>query len=76
MVATLEPSKDAPAAPPSKSETAKSYYLENSQNVQYYGSLYLGSGKEKHDFIFDTGSPWLWVATTGCIVGNQNRCHN
>ena len=56
--------------------TAKSYYMENSSNIQYYGSLYLGSEKEKHEFIFDTGSPWLWVASTGCIVANQNRCHD
>lgn len=40
--------------------------LGNYKNTQYYGTLYLGSEQEPHEFIFDTGSPWLWAATTDC----------
>lgn len=40
--------------------------LENSQDVQYYGILYLGSDKQKLTFIFDTGSEWLWAPTDAC----------
>lgn len=40
--------------------------LKNYSNNQYVGSLYLGSNLEPRDFIFDTGSPWLWVAVKGC----------
>lgn len=40
--------------------------MGNYKNSQYYGTLYVGSEKAPHEFIFDTGSPWLWVATTDC----------
>ena len=45
--------------------------LENYLNSQYYGTLYLGSEQEPFEFIFDTGSPWLWTATHECGDG----CH-
>ena len=48
-----------------------SYEMTNVSNAQYYGSLYLGSSSVKKNFIFDTGSPWLWVATTEC----KANCH-
>ena len=40
--------------------------LNNYLDYQYYGSLYAGSNFQEFEYIFDTGSPWLWVATTGC----------
>ena len=46
--------------------------MTNYGNNQYFGSLYLGSSRVKHDFIFDTGSPWFWVATEECA---NNGCH-
>ena len=47
------------------------YEIANHNNVQYHGTLYLGSNHEPHEFIFDTGSPWLWTASTAC----RNQCH-
>ena len=34
----------------------------------------MGSEREAHNFIFDTGSPWLWIATTEC-GGQTSNCH-
>jgi hypothetical protein len=45
--------------------------LENYFNTQYYGSMYLGSESEEIEFIFDTGTPYLWVATEKC----RKKCH-
>ena len=44
--------------------------MGNLANLQYYGELLIGSQHERHSFIFDTGSPWLWIANERC----QN-CH-
>lgn len=34
--------------------------LTNFKELQYYGPLYLGSQREKLNFVYDTGSSWLW----------------
>ena len=40
--------------------------MGNLANLQYYGELLIGSNHERHSFIFDTGSPWLWIANERC----------
>jgi len=40
--------------------------MGNLSNLQYYGTLRIGSNQEEHTFIFDTGSPWLWIANEAC----------
>lgn len=35
--------------------------LTNYYNVQYSGTIYIGSNNQSFNLIFDTGSPWLWV---------------
>ena len=55
--------------------------LTNDQNAQYTGHLYLGGdkdikeqGPQKLSFIFDTGSPTMWVQSTKCdhqCTGNK-----
>eukprot|EP00347_Sterkiella_histriomuscorum_P006554 403352331 len=44
--------------------------LQNFMDIQYMGTLYLGSQQEKMTFIFDTGSSWLWAPTVECT-----ECH-
>mmetsp|Transcript_17739 Transcript_17739/g.12676 ORF Transcript_17739/g.12676 Transcript_17739/m.12676 type:complete len:245 (+) Transcript_17739:319-1053(+) len=41
--------------------------LTNYFNVQYYGTLYIGSQLEDMTFIFDTGSSWFWAPTVDCL---------
>lgn len=40
----------------------------NQQEMVYYGSLwfFLASPENELDFIFDTGSSWLWASVEGC----------
>ena len=38
----------------------------NYYNVQYYGTLYVGSQQTEMQLIFDTGSSWLWLPTKEC----------
>ena len=40
--------------------------LENSENHQNLGRLYLGSNNQKVDMIFSTGSGLTWVAGKDC----------
>ena len=40
--------------------------MGNYLNAQYYGELQVGSNRETHEFIFDTGSPWLWISGLDC----------
>ena len=40
--------------------------LSNFFNIQYYGSIYLGSTNQKISIIFDTGSNILWVPLYNC----------
>jgi len=49
-----------------ETETNFPFTLENYLNYQYYGSLYIGSQHTYFEYIFDTGSPWLWIPTTDC----------
>lgn len=47
--------------------------LTNFRELQYYGPLYLGSNRKKLNFVYDTGSSWLWFpkqACTGCPTKN------
>ena len=48
----------------------RAFEISNFKNAQYYGNLYIGSNQDEHQFIFDTGSPYLWVASSDC-----KRCH-
>jgi hypothetical protein len=48
------------------SEPGYPFQLENYLNYQYYGALYIGSENTYFEYIFDTGSPWLWIPTTDC----------
>ena len=50
-------------------ERSIDYYdhkIGNYLNAQYYGSLFIGSDSREHEFIFDTGSPWLWISCVPC----------
>ena len=40
--------------------------LNNSLNLFYHGSLWVGSGREQLELIFDTGSDWLVLETDFC----------
>lgn len=40
--------------------------LLNYYNVQYYGTLYVGSQQTEMQLIFDTGSSWLWLPSKEC----------
>lgn len=42
--------------------------LTNYLDYQYYGALYVGSNYKYYEYIFDTGSPWLWLPTTECVT--------
>ena len=46
--------------------------IKNYRNVQYYGNIYVGSMKEKHTVIFDTGSNILWLPAKDCIGCKSN----
>jgi hypothetical protein len=39
--------------------------LHNYKNVQYYGSIFVGSNKQEMTVIFDTGSNLLWIPSKG-----------
>ena len=41
--------------------------ITNSQNLLYYGSLwfFLSGSSQELEFIFDTGSSWLWAGVSG-----------
>jgi hypothetical protein len=49
--------------------------LKNYLDKQYYGSLYIGSQRQEIEFIFDTGSPWIWTPTIDmeCSLDNCPR---
>ena len=40
--------------------------LDNYENIQYTGNIYLGSNNQKLDVIFSTGSPLNWVTGVNC----------
>lgn len=39
--------------------------LINFKELQYYGPLYIGSHRQKLNFVYDTGSSWLWFPKKG-----------
>jgi len=41
--------------------------LTNFRELQYYGPLYLGSNRQKLNFVYDTGSSWLWFPKSTCV---------
>ena len=45
--------------------------LDNFFNIQYFGSIFLGSTYQKISIIFDTGSNILWVPYSNCT-----KCRN
>ena len=40
--------------------------LTNFRELQYYGPLFIGSPRQKLNFVYDTGSSWLWFPTQDC----------
>eukprot|EP00343_Euplotes_focardii_P002800 CAMPEP_0205805516 /NCGR_PEP_ID=MMETSP0205-20121125/8772_1 /ASSEMBLY_ACC=CAM_ASM_000278 /TAXON_ID=36767 /ORGANISM="Euplotes focardii, Strain TN1" /LENGTH=333 /DNA_ID=CAMNT_0053076877 /DNA_START=61 /DNA_END=1063 /DNA_ORIENTATION=- len=40
--------------------------ITNFKDLQYYGTLYIGSMRHKMTFIYDTGSSWVWLPTSLC----------
>jgi hypothetical protein len=40
--------------------------MENYFNLQYFASLYIGTGEQMLTFIYDTGSSYLWVPLNNC----------
>ncbi|CDW80046.1 pepsinogen a [Stylonychia lemnae] len=47
--------------------------LRNYLDIQYFGTLYLGSQQEDMTFIFDTGSSWLWAPTKDCKICHKSE---
>jgi hypothetical protein len=46
--------------------TNETVNLTNSNEILYYGPLKIGADTTAMQFIFDTGSDWLWVPTSTC----------
>ena len=42
--------------------------LNNFQNVQYFGNLFVGSERQKLSIIFDSGSNILWLPSKDCLT--------
>jgi hypothetical protein len=50
--------------------------LHDYNNIQIFSKIYIGSERQEFDFIFDTGSSWVWVATDKCdSCVNPNKFH-
>jgi hypothetical protein len=49
-----------------ETESKHAVPLTNYKNVQYYGTIYLGSNKQELTVNFDTGSSNLWVPSSDC----------
>lgn len=44
----------------------------NFKNIQYYGNIYMGSNKETHTVILDSGSNILWLPAIDCHSCSNN----
>ena len=42
--------------------------LDNADQVEYYGNVYIGTPPQKFEICFDTGSGTLWVASSTCTT--------
>jgi len=40
--------------------------LINFKNVNYYGSIKIGTSQQEFKVVFDTGSPYLWIFSEKC----------
>jgi hypothetical protein len=40
--------------------------LTNSQDLVYTGPIYMGSDYQAGEVVYDTGSGWLTISSTGC----------
>jgi len=50
--------------------------ITNFKDLQYYGTLYIGSKKHKMTFIYDTGSAWVWLPTSLCKTCPTNNLYD
>lgn len=50
--------------------------LTNYKNLQWYLTLFIGSQKQEHTFIFDTGSTWLYVPLSDCQNCHTENLHS
>eukprot|EP01134_Creolimax_fragrantissima_P001348 CFRG1348T1 len=54
-------------------------HLNDLENVEYQGEISIGSGHEKFQVIFDTGSANLWIPSASCTSGGcqgKNKYHH
>jgi hypothetical protein len=49
-----------------ESEATASIELNNYFNSEYYGEISIGTPPQKFEFMFDTGSANIWIASKDC----------
>ena len=50
--------------------------LYNYYNLQYYGPIYMGDGRETIDVVWDTGSVIYLAETEACTECDQDKVYN